>query len=176
MSAVRPIDLPAESFLQDCRKTGAYTDCYVADVDGLVSQPAFVEAFYTTSLFKLERAFLGWFVARPSTDAQAKRLAHGQVSSFAAWRVEEQSEKQLLLAAGSTKSWLMAKPIADGGLPARTRLHFGSAVVPKARAGGNLQRMGFAFHALLGFHRLYSRLLLGAARVRVVRSLRSSAS
>lgn len=32
--------------------------------------------------------------------------------------------------------------------------------------------MGFAFHVLLGFHRLYARLLLDAARSRLLRMSR----
>jgi hypothetical protein len=36
-----------------------------------VSQAAYVEAFYTGTVFKLERLLVAGFVARPSTDAQA---------------------------------------------------------------------------------------------------------
>jgi hypothetical protein len=32
--------------------------------------------------------------------------------------------------------------------------------------------LGFGFRALLGFHRLYSRLLLGAARARIVDAMK----
>lgn len=41
---------------------------------------------------------------------------------------------------------------------AGTTLYFGSAVVPRKRGG-----MGWPFTALLGFHKLYSRVLLGSA-------------
>ena len=43
-----------------------------------------------------------------------------------------------------------------------TRLYFGSAVV----------RLDLLFNALLGFHKLYSRLLLHAAHSRLTRSTR----
>jgi hypothetical protein len=58
----------------------------------------------------------------------------------------------------------MAAPISEADSP-RTRLYFGSGVAPRGGAG---KRMGFAFHALLGFHKLYSRLLLTAARSRIL--------
>ena len=45
--------------------------------------------------------------------------------------------------------------------------YFGSAVVPRPSKGARNRRMGRVFHALLGFHRLYSRLLLLAASKRV---------
>jgi hypothetical protein len=169
-SSVRSSELPSDSLLQDCGKKGAFTDCYVTDVEGSVSQSAFVEAFYTTPLFKVERLLLKWFAARPSTDAEAKQLADGNASSFAAWRVEAQSANQLLLAdmTGRTKSWLMASPVPGSVMPVQTRLHFGSAVVPASSSSNGVPRMGLIFQALLGFHRLYSRLLLGAARTRVL--------
>jgi hypothetical protein len=46
-----------------------------------------------------------------------------------------------------------------------TRLYFGSAVVPVVSAGK--ASPGVAFGALLGFHKVYSRLLLHAARSRL---------
>lgn len=133
----------------------------------MYSHSAFVEAFYTTALFKVERLILAWFVARPSTDLQARQLAEGSTDSFAAWRVEGRAPDQLLLTdfVGRTRSWLMVAPVP--GANARTRLYFGSAVVPRGHAGKGPPRMGLAFHALLGFHKLYSRLLLRAARSRM---------
>jgi hypothetical protein len=51
-----------------------------------------------------------------------------------------------------------------------TRLYFGSAVVPVVDAKSGQPTLGFAFRALLGFHKLYSRVLLRAARARLARS------
>jgi hypothetical protein len=172
-------ELPADALLRRYREQGAYTDCFAIDVPGQVSHAQFVEAFYTTAVFKLERLLLALFVSRPSNDAQAGELAGGQREQFAAWSVEARAPGQLLMCdfAGSTRSWLMAVPVsgldpADGahaangagnGLdPGRgpaTHLYFGSAVV-RSRQGG-------AFHALLGFHKLYSRILLRAAASRL---------
>lgn len=63
----------------------------------------------------------------------------------------------------------MAAPAPLTNNPPGTLLYFGSAVVPLPSQGGQAQRMGWGFHALLGFHRLYSRLLLRAACQRVSR-------
>jgi hypothetical protein len=170
--SVHPAELPAGALLQSCRAAGAYADCYVCDVEGVVSHAAFVEAFYTTRLFKLERFILRWLARRPATDADARRLAEGTADGFSAWRVEGRSSNQLLLAdfTGRTKSWLMVGPVPDDSGHQYTRLYFGSAVVPRRSRGAHEKpAMGFAFHALLGFHRLYSRLLLTAARSRVMR-------
>jgi hypothetical protein len=156
------ISVPDASFLGAYTRRGAYTDCYTVTVPGAVTLPEFVFAFYTTRLFKLERWLLAKALRLPSTDAQARELADGTATRFAAWRVEQRAADEILLDAGQTRSWLNVEPRA-GGAPATT-LRFGSAVVP-ARPGG---RLGLAFHALLGFHRLYSRLLLRAACRRVL--------
>ncbi|NDK37527.1 hypothetical protein DT603_01530 [Pseudoxanthomonas gei] len=155
--------------MQPYLQQGAYVDCYSTQLPGLVTQTRFVEAFYMTRLFKLERAILAWVVKRPSTDAQATQLAHGSTDSFAAWNVERQSENQVLLCDlhGRTRSWLMAVAEEAGGT-ACTRLYFGSAVVPAASGRSGRKRMGTSFRLLLGFHRIYSRALLGAARARLL--------
>ena len=77
---------------------------------------------------------------------------------------------QLLLGdfSGRTKSWLMAVHVQDGGSPC-TRLYFGSAVVPARKSSGGRAGLGFFFTALLGFHKLYSRILLRSATGRLSR-------
>lgn len=144
------------------RDQGAYTDCYVLDVEGAVSQADYVSAFYTSWLFKVERWILGWAVAKPSTDAEALALVQGESDRFSAWTVEARTADQLLMCdyQSRTRSWLMTAPIAGGG----TRLYFGSAVVPLRPNGDTDRAFGAAFHLLLGFHKLYSRALLRAAR------------
>ena len=154
-------ELPPTALLHRYRDAGAYTDCYIAEVEARVSHAAYVEAFYTTFVFKLERLLLKWLVSKPSTDGEAARLARGEIDSFAAWTVEARAPDQLLMAdyIGRTRSWLMVVPLGE----ARTRLYFGSAVVPVRDPSGNL-KLGLPFRPLLGFHKLYSRVLLGAAR------------
>lgn len=166
MTAVQSGEVPKHSLLGRYREAGAYADCYVVEVPRTVSQQQFIEAFYTSPLFKVERTLLKVFASKPASDADARALAAGQVQTFSAWRVEAQSDAELLLAdvTGRTRSWLMATPGKGAG---STLLHFGSAVVPRAQAGTGRARMGWPFRALLGFHRLYSRLLLAAASRRV---------
>jgi hypothetical protein len=172
MSSVRTSELPATALLRYYQSSGAYADCYVTDIQGAVSHPQFVEAFYTTPLFKLERLLLRWLAAKPSTDTDAKGLAAGTLDAFAAWRVECRDTNQLLLSdfTGRTRSWLMAATIEPAGAMARTRLYFGSAIVPKVDQRTGRRSLGFLFHALLGFHKLYSRALLRAARSRLAGS------
>jgi hypothetical protein len=174
MTTVQACELPPVSLLHDLQKRGAWADCYAADVDGAVSQAAFVEAFYTTPLFKLERLLIRWFAGKPTTDADVARLAQGSADAFAAWRVERRSADQLLLAdlSGRTRSWLMTVPIGGVAGGPRTRLYFGSAVLPRRGRDGAAAGMGPGFNALLGFHKLYSRALLGAARARLVAGVR----
>lgn len=165
---IRRCALPDAALLQRHAGSGAYADCYTADVAGSVSLAAFVEAFYTTGVFKLERLILRWLASRPSTDAQVSQLADGTLTTFAAWSVEDRTADQLLLAdfTGRTKSWLMVAA-HDDPRSAGTRLYFGSAVVPVRDRGTGRARLGFVFRALMGFHQLYSRILLQAARARL---------
>lgn len=171
MPAIQPGDLPEHALLHGYRDQGAYTDCYVTDVAWPVSQSEYVEAFYTTAVFKLERLLLHWLASRPSTDGEAGQLARGERGSFAAWSVEGRTAEQLLLCdfAGRTRSWLMAVPARNDDGTQRTRLYFGSAVVPVVSARSGKTTLGFAYRSLLGFHKLYSRILLRAARSRLAR-------
>lgn len=161
-------ELPPASLLRSYREAGAYTDCYAIDIDHRISQSDYIEAFYTTWVFKLERLLLAWFVSRPSTDAQAKALALADLDSFAAWDVEGRTANQLLMCDlnGRTRSWLMSATPADGHADG-TRLYFGSAVVPTEDPRSGKKAMGWIFRGLLRFHKLYSRVLLRAAASRL---------
>lgn len=161
MTIVHACELPAGALLARYRDDGgSYTDCYAARVIRPVVHTAFVEAFYTSWLFKLERRVLAWS-SLPSTDAQAAELAAGRREAFAAWRVESRSADQLLMCdlSGRTRSWLMTG--ADG------TLYFGSAVVPAPDRPAGAPALAFPYRQLLGFHRLYSRALLRAAAARI---------
>jgi hypothetical protein len=164
-------ELPPGALLGRYRGSGFYADCYVTEIARPVTHAEYVTAFYTTPVFKLERLLLAWFASRPSTDAQAQQLASGTLDSFAAWDVEDRSADQLLLSdfRGRTRSWLMVSEIEINRSPG-TRLYFGSAVVPRVNARSGRARLGFAYRALLGFHKLYSRVLLQAARSRLMRT------
>ena len=167
-AAIQPCELPPGALLRRYTETGAYTDCFRVDVPGDVTHAQYVEAFYTTWLFKLERFILAWLVKKPSTDAEARALARGERTKFAAWRVEERVGNQLVMRdfQGKTCSWLMVE-----SLPASTRLYFGSGIAPRVDRVTGEKRMGRGFSLLLGFHKMYSRALLSAARSRLARLL-----
>ena len=169
MHSIRPCPLPPRALLASYANAGAYTDCYAGEVARAVSHAEFVAAFYTGALFRIERWLLGLFISRPSTDAQARQLADGERDTFAAWRVEGRTADQLLMCdlAGRTRSWLMVS--ASPGPRQRTRLYFGSAVVPVVSRSIGQPGVGFPFRALLGFHKLYSRALLRSAQMRLAR-------
>ena len=164
MGGIHACDLPEDALLRRYDVPEGYADCYAGELSGTVSLAAYVEAFYTTGVFKLERLLLSRFAALPSTDAEARSLAAGERQTFAAWKVEARGSGQLLLAAlgGRTRSWLMCAAGGD-----RTRLFFGSAVVPVVDKRTGERGLAPAYRALLGFHKLYSRLLLGAAMRKV---------
>lgn len=169
MPSVAIAELPPQAFLQTYKQSQSFTDCYMIQVSGNITQAAFVEAFYTSALFKIERTLLHYLAKRPATNQDAARLASGGATHFSAWRVEAQDKEQLLLAdfTGRTRSWLMAEAVLDANGSLSTKLYFGSAVIPHHQAGPNAPKMSFAFNALIGFHKLYSRLLLRAAVVRM---------
>ena len=167
-------DLPSDALAHKDRELGASTDCYTTDVPLQVSHAAFVEAFYTSWAFKLERFVLKWTVAKPSTDDEARRLSRGELDAFAAWTVDARARDQVLLVdfMRRTKSWLMVAALDA----THTRLYFGTVIMPVRKKTGP-PSIGLAFGALMPFHKAYSRVLLGAAAARITRSdrqLRSS--
>src|SRR5262245_12284810 len=161
MSPIQVYALPQQALLAKYAQGGNYTDCYTAQVARPVSLSEYVEAFYTSALFKLERLLLAWFASKPSTDAEVKELASGVLGTFAAWRVEDRSPNQPLMRDLSvrSRSWFMVTPVGDGN-SSISRLYFGSAVVAVVDKQSGQATLGFTFKALLGFHKVYSRALL----------------
>lgn len=153
--------LPDTSLLNAYRARKAYTDAFYMDVPGTVTLSAFVCAFYTTWLFKLERLVLTTLVAKPSNDAEVRALAQGERTRFAAWSVEARQPDQIVMCdfMKKTRSWLMVAPLPDGG----TRLWFGSAIVAERILPDGRAQLGAGFDQLVWFHRFYSRALLKAA-------------
>lgn len=144
----------------------AFADAYQLPFPRAVTLAEFVEAFYTTRLFKMERALLALF-GKPSSDAMARAVARGEAQRIAVWTVQARVGDELLMHedSGATRSWFKAQAGEGGG----TTLWFGSAVVPRRREPNGEARMGVVFHALLGLHRVYSRALLRAAARRLAR-------
>jgi len=162
MLSIMKCPAPLNTFLHSYEANGAYADCYWTEIAREVSFPEFIFAFYTTPLFKLERFILTWTVAKPSTDKLARELAACERETFAAWWVEKRGEREILMCdyQGLTRSWLSVVSVGDSG----TRLYFGSAVVPRQDTKTGKSSLGFVFQILLGFHRIYSVLLLYSAR------------
>ena len=160
--------VPANTILEAYSMKGAYADCYETQVPRRVAFSEFIFAFYTTPLFKLERWILKLTVAKPSTDMQARQLAEGVMSEFAAWHVEDRKENELLMCdfRGQTRSWLSVTPVktVNGD---RTQLYFGSAVVPIRNPKTGELALGSGYQILLGFHKVYSVLLLYSSGQRI---------
>ncbi len=157
--------MPDRALLTRYRDAQAYTDCFAIDVAATVTFAQYIKAFYTSPLFKLERLVLATLVARPSSDAQARRLADAEITKFAAWNQEARIDNQILMLdfLKKTCSWLMCDPLPEGG----TRLWFGTAVVPERISADGRVWLGLGFHALMPFHKLYSVALLRAAARRL---------
>jgi hypothetical protein len=176
MFSIEKCRVPANTLLDKYSMNGAYADCYLTDVPERVSFPEFILAFYTTPLFRLERLILEHAVSKPSTDIQARQLAHGSRNQFAAWDVEARSENEILMCdfRGRTRSWLMVVPVTTMS-DTRTRLYFGSAVVPIWNSKTGEPSLGSGFQVLLGFHKIYSILLLYCAKLSIKRQLSRAA-
>lgn len=172
MSIIEKTTQPPNALIQRYNSIpNTYTDCHSTNLPFPVSFPEYLLAFYTTPLFKLERLIL-LLVRKPSTDEEARQLAEGKRTSFAAWTVEAREENQILMCdfIGRTRSWLMTAPTENG-----TRLYFGSAVVPEEHPNFEKVPLGLFFHALLSFHKLYSVLLLYSARSSLARKISNKA-
>ena len=114
MTRIQSQPLPGHALHARYATEDAYTDCYSTVIGRKVTHAEFVEAFYTTWLFKLERWILGWSVKKPSTDAEARQIARGEIEYFAAWTLEARAPDQLLMCdfLGATRSWFMV--VAEG--------------------------------------------------------------
>lgn len=171
MRPIAQVVVPPDSLLKTFRGGGrhpelwqAYYDSFAVLVDAAISLPEFVAAFYTSPLFKLERLVLRLLAGAPSSDAEVAALAAGAQNTFAVWAVGERTATQLLMCDryGKTRSWFQVLPLSAGG-QLQTVLQFGSAVAARRSATGAMHMAG-ASRMLLGLHRLYSRMLLRAAR------------
>ncbi|MCP4875958.1 MAG: hypothetical protein GY896_10870 [Gammaproteobacteria bacterium] len=169
MFSIKSCPLPPTALLGKYVQNGNYTDCYHTDIPMTVTHAQYVTAFYTTFVFKVERTLLKWMASKPSTDFEAYRLADGSIDRFSAWQVEERDQNQLLLTdfRGRTRSWLMTVPFeADQNI---TQLIFGSAVVATRNPETGAAGLDPVFSFLLGFHKVYSRVLLCSAKMRLIK-------
>lgn len=169
-------DPPHDALLRSYDRDTGYVDCYRTVVPGHVSLARFIEAFYTTRLFKAERMIL-CLGGHPSTDAEAASLASGAGERFAAWYVEERDEDQILLCdvTGRTRSWFKVRHDTDDTAN-ETVLYFGSAITAVPQGKTKRNSIGPVFKALTGFHILYSKALLAATRRRIQSSAATGAA
>jgi hypothetical protein len=175
MFSIEKCPIPTNTMLAGYLIDGAYTDCYTTEIPKPISFSEFVFAFYTTFPFKLERLILKLTVSKPSTDDEARQLADGIIEKFAAWRVESRTENEIMMCDfhGRTRSWFMITP-GNTNIDTQTRLYFGSAVVPIRNPKTGKPSLGFIYQSLLGFHRIYSIILLHSAKSRVIGRFSSS--
>jgi hypothetical protein len=172
--SIKTCSLPENALLKAYQQSDAHTDCYTTDVSFKVSHEQYVQAFYSTTIFKLERKILQWALAKPSSDQDVILLANGKLETFAVWDVEKRGAEQLLMCDHfkRTRSWLMVETIkSDDNIISnnnnKTRLYFGSAVVPLKHDKAGKPSFGFMFHALSLFHKAYSIALLYSAKSRL---------
>jgi len=176
MSVTRHDLIPSDTLIAACapddplERAETHLDCYTADVESTVDLGGFIEAFYTSLPFRIERRILSFAAHLPSTDAEVRALAAGEVDQFAAWTVESRKPDEILLRdmEDKTKSWLRVEP-ASGG--AGTRLYFGSVVTASIHPRTGKPHLGRAFRAFMPVHGMYSRILLGSARARLARTI-----
>ena len=142
---------------------GFYIDCFAVDLPTHCSLEAFLKAFYTSWIFRLERLILRLALRVPTSSDDLSAMLSGASDKFAVWIIEERQADQMIAKAvgGSnrTRSWFRVLSRDDGG----TRLFFGSVLEPEPSLEGAPPRLGLMFRAGIGAHRLYARVLLAAA-------------
>ncbi|MCO7223524.1 hypothetical protein [Pleionea sp. CnH1-48] len=173
MSMVVQSECPGEALYDRYYNEWDYTDCFITEVTGEVSLEQFVEAFYTTYVFKMERVVLACLVFKFSSDRDVEQLVKGESDKFAAWTIEDRADDQLLMCdfQRKTRSWFKVEPYEEDGCQ-KTRLYFGTAVVADRKDKQGNPSIGKEFNFFIGFHVLYSRVLLSAARNRLVKTLK----
>ncbi|MEM9351190.1 MAG: hypothetical protein AAGA47_13100, partial [Pseudomonadota bacterium] len=129
---------------------GSHVDAYAVTTAEPVELSDYVSAFFQTPVFRLERRLLS-FGGHASDAGQVLALAEGTGEAMAAWRVEDRSDRELLLTVPGTpiRTWLAVD---------EAQVWFGSAVLADETG-----KIAFAARALMPFHAFYSRLLLSLA-------------
>ncbi len=194
MATIYAIPVPDGSLLAEFGpppgvQSEPYRDCFMRRESGAVSLEQLIERFYCSWAFRPERIALG-LIGRGASSEDARKLARGEVESFAAWTVIERRHANVLVAehgpAGSARA--TARPQAREGRGDRapdgvrkTNTHneillqdFQGAtaswlsVRPSANGGTELLFGSWVgkpdrgvVKALMPFHRWYSRVLLG---------------
>lgn len=160
MFSVTQCPLPQDTMLHRYEHgPGHHTDCFETEVAQGVSLADYIEAFFNSPILRLERKLLGLAVAKSNYN-DVLALAQGQSDRIAGWQTEDRDDHEILLTVmgGGIRTWLKVIPQEDN-----SRLLFGSAVVPPDDGSG-APKMAWWVNALMGFHKLYSHIVLGAAK------------
>jgi hypothetical protein len=169
MPKVIATELPSYALSASYKKQGAFVDCYYIDIAKDINLDEYIQAFYTTTLFKLERSLLSLATFKRTTDHEAVELSLGKSSRYSIWTVEGRESNQILLRdfTGNTRSWLMVQKPNQNEIG--IRLLFGSVVVPKGVTKNGQGSFGVLFHLFGKFHQIYSQALLSAAYRKLLR-------
>lgn len=162
MTSIQFGPLPPSSLIYEFATVqGGYCDCYYADTKGDADLQSYIDVFFGTWVFRLELKILSMFGLNRDSPDQVKLLAEDRVRTLAAWKVEDRTETDLLLAVGTgpIRTWLRI----EAGPENAVRLYFGSALLPMGVDRHGRPRLDVTSVILLPFHRLYSRILLRAA-------------
>ncbi len=168
-SGVTRGEIPASTLIAAClpadpdARAQTHLDCFSSELDGTLSLETYVQAFYTSWLFRAERFVLNR-LKLPSTDDDLQNLLYGDRRSFAAWTIEQRTDTELLMCdvARKTKSWFMVEPVADSST-ARTVVYFGTVVVATPHRQTGKPDLGAVFRVFMPAHLLYGRSLLVTA-------------
>jgi len=162
---------PVKALTLKYANNGSYIDCFFIDIERNVNLAEYIEAFYTTPLFKAERVILAILMGTISSDLEASALAQNKTVRFAAWTIEARLHDQMLLCdiTERTRSWLMIESGKNDNKPI-TRLYFGSVVTPKMISREGRATFGILFRFFGKFHILYSLALLRSAYRQLAKS------
>lgn len=162
MSQITATALPETAFLARYEaQPDTHTDCFQVTLPKHIPLEDFINAFFNSLLFRIERLILKLTVKKPSTDEDIAKLANGTSDTMAAWQLEQRDENQILLEVPQTpiRTWLMRRTDGD-----HTHLYFGSAILPSRKDRHGKPAMGHLFFVLTWFHILYARALLYLAK------------
>ena len=171
MSKIIKAEIPYDALSARYIEEGAFVDCYYVEIPKKIALEKFIKAFYTTTLFKIERTILSFVTSRSATNKEAVELSLGESDSYSIWTVESRTSNQIILCdfTKKTRSWLMVQ-VSLTKEAVTTRLFFGSVVVPKKVSDNGHGSFGILFHLFGGFHRVYSKALLNASYKNLLRS------
>jgi len=170
MSKIIEAETPSDALSAKYLEDGAFVDCYYIDFPEEITLDRYIEAFYTTSLFKVERTILSIVTFKQTTDSEAAELSLGKSNSYSIWTVESRNSNQILLCdfTKKTRSWLMVKTLKNEETVI-SRLFFGSVVVPSKVSKSGHASFGLLFHLFSRFHLSYSKALLNSAYKNLLR-------